>query len=195
MRKRISETPREEFITQGKKAADIMKKRNFWSNCSSVFSFLSMENEIDTEPLIQAALEKGKDVFVPKIEDQSLAFYQIHSLDFPFIINSYGIKEPETEKSRIKPVKIDRNFSKHDFIMIICPGLAFDWEGNRLGRGKGYYDRLLEYVFSNRSFNYNIGMCMDFQVIKKVPTGRYDKSMHAVLTGKTFRITTNILEV
>lgn len=61
----------------------------------------------------------------------------------------------------------------------IVPGVSFDKSGNRLGRGKGYYDRLLPKLSS-----YNIGICYAFQVSEKIPCGQYDRKMDAVLTDE-----------
>jgi len=61
----------------------------------------------------------------------------------------------------------------------IIPGVSFDKNGNRLGRGKGYYDRLLPQLHS-----YNVGICFDFQVSDEIPTESFDKPMHEVWTEK-----------
>ena len=69
------------------------------------------------------------------------------------------------------------DYTQIDFAII--PGVSFDKNGNRLGRGKGYYDRLLPQLHS-----YNVGICFDFQVSDEIPTESFDKPMHEVWTEK-----------
>ncbi|MBQ8657485.1 MAG: 5-formyltetrahydrofolate cyclo-ligase [Prevotella sp.] len=63
--------------------------------------------------------------------------------------------------------------------LIVVPGMAFDAEGHRLGRGRGYYDRLLARVPNNI---YKIGLCFPFQLVDHVPTDENDISMDEVLS-------------
>lgn len=62
----------------------------------------------------------------------------------------------------------------------IIPGVSFDQQGNRIGRGKGYYDKLLPLL----SHSYNIGICYHFQARDKVPQEPFDKKMDEVWTEK-----------
>ena len=61
--------------------------------------------------------------------------------------------------------------------LIVLPGMSFDKNCNRLGRGKGYYDRLLSKV----PCAYKIGICFDFQKLDFIPTNQYDKPVDEVL--------------
>ena len=61
--------------------------------------------------------------------------------------------------------------------LIIVPGVAFDVHGNRMGRGKGYYDKLLPLLHS-----YNIGICYRFQAQEELPTEPFDRPMDEVWT-------------
>lgn len=64
--------------------------------------------------------------------------------------------------------------------VILVPGVAFDAYGNRLGRGKGYYDKILKQTNA-----YKIGVCFDFQFIENVPTEVHDVKMDkVVVSGK-----------
>ena len=71
-------------------------------------------------------------------------------------------------------------FTDYDEIQLtLVPGVSFDRHGNRLGRGKGYYDRLLPLLHS-----YNIGICYDFQSREEIPTEEFDRPMNEVWTEK-----------
>lgn len=82
--------------------------------------------------------------------------------------NSYGIDEP-----------VGESFSDYSAIdLAIVPGVAFDAQGHRLGRGKGYYDRLLPQLSA-----YKIGICFPFQLVDDVPTDPFDIAMDEVIYG------------
>ena len=67
--------------------------------------------------------------------------------------------------------------------LAIIPGMAFDKEGNRLGRGKGYYDRLLQQL--RDCTIYKIGICFDFQFLDHIPTEPHDIPVDEVITLHT----------
>lgn len=122
--------------------------------------YAAMDDEINLDFLIINLLKEGKIVVLPKIEGEDINFYQIKSLD-ELVISSgkYQIREP-------KPIEL---FDKKDIDVILVPGLGFDKENNRLGRGKGYYDRYLK--------NYcgmTIGVGFAEQIVDKLPTDEND---------------------
>jgi len=194
---RLKSTEREAFILEGLKGAALLRSSSLWSGCQTLFVFLSMNTEIDTMPVIKAAFEDGKKVFAPKADlkdSGELVFCQVFSPDGPWKKGAFGILEPEDheciqadpdctimQKNIITHAELD-NFP----VLILTPGLAFDREGNRLGRGKGYYDRFFDKLDKENKRYMAIGFCMDFQLEKKVPAGDYDKKVHGVLTGKNF---------
>ena len=80
---------------------------------------------------------------------------------------SFGIEEPGGEDFT----------AYHEIDLGIIPGMSFDRHGNRLGRGKGYYDKLLPFLSS-----YNIGICYQFQAREEIPSEPFDKKMDEVWT-------------
>ena len=81
---------------------------------------------------------------------------------------AYGMEEPTGAL-----------FTDYDAIdFIVVPGVAFDRNGNRLGRGKGYYDRLLPRIPSA----YKAGICFPFQIVEEVPAETFDIHMDEVIT-------------
>ncbi len=92
---------------------------------------------------------------------------EICRLSEPFIKNEFGVLEPE------EPV------IKNDTQVFLVPGVAFTPSGHRLGRGGGYYDKLLEQFPQTTK----IGICHDFQVVSSLPTEDHDISMDYVFTN------------
>lgn len=82
---------------------------------------------------------------------------------------AYGIEEPIGETFT--------DYAAIDFIVV--PGVAFDRKGNRLGRGKGYYDRLLPRIPSA----FKAGICFPFQLVEEVPAEPFDICMDIVISG------------
>ena len=97
--------------------------------------FLSLEdqNEVDTALILTLLQGKDKEVVVPKIIDPEQLQHILLTDQTPFQKNSLGIPEP-VSGIQIEPSKID---------VVFVPLLAFDNKGNRIGYGKGYYDRFL----------------------------------------------------
>ena len=172
MKNRIALLSAECFHDAGRRAAVFIKSLEIWQKCQTVLLFMSVSNEIDTMPLIEAALEDSKRLFLPVVENKPVKkiwFYRTAALDLENLdfwkSGFFGIKEPDPERS--KPLEL-RDFPG----LIITPGLAFDRDGNRLGHGKGFYDRFFEEV-KDMEF-YSIGLCMDMQIVQSVPVEKND---------------------
>ena len=84
-----------------------------------------------------------------------------------------GILSPKKES--YKPI----NTSSLD--LIVVPGVCFDRNGNRIGRGGGYYDRFLKSVSKKTIL---IGLVFDFQVVSNIPYDKKDIPVHIIVTGK-----------
>jgi 5-formyltetrahydrofolate cyclo-ligase len=80
---------------------------------------------------------------------------------------NFGIPEPSGE--------LFKDYNEIDLILV--PGVAFDIENNRMGRGKAYYDKLLS---SLKAFK--LGVCFDFQLLQSVPTDEHDIKMDRILS-------------
>lgn len=104
----------------------------WFQSAENVYCYMDYNSEVATREIIEECWRQGKNVWIPKIEESFMEFYQIR--DFRGLIpESHGILEPETS---IK--------AKGQDGLMILPGVGFDLLGNRLGYGGGYYDRYLE---------------------------------------------------
>jgi 5-formyltetrahydrofolate cyclo-ligase len=137
----------------------------------TVLLFLSTKDEIDTKPLIQAAFEDKKVVFVPKVIENDLHFFRIADLS-GLELGAFNIREP---RGGVKLT--DQDFPA----CIIAPGLAFDRNGRRLGRGKGYYDRFFTEIDRKGLPYLSIGLCSVEHIVDEVPSTAFDKKMDAVI--------------
>lgn len=130
-----------------------------------VLIYHSLPDEVRTH----AFIEKWKDrktILLPVVVGDDLELRK-YSGRQDMMKGSYGIEEPVGEAFT--------NYNEID--LAIIPGVGFDAKGNRLGRGKGYYDRLLPKLQA-----YKIGICFSFQTLEEIPTEEYDIKMDEVVT-------------
>lgn len=140
-----------------------------------ILAYSATRYEIETVHLIRAALLNKKQVALPRCEDDGIMrFYLINSLD-DLECGSFGIMEPKAE---CKPV------SELSDALCIVPGLSFDPEGNRLGYGKGYYDRFLK-NFKGVS----MGLCYASFIKWNIPALSYDVPVGMLATDRYIRRT------
>jgi 5-formyltetrahydrofolate cyclo-ligase len=178
----LSRYTQEEYTHGGFVAAQRIIHLDPWKRAEAVLLFMSMNGEIVTDPLVQGAFESGKRVYVPRVEGQDLQFYRIRSLCGPWVRGSFGIREPDGRNA-------DCLFSleKPEIpCFVLVPGLAFDRQGGRLGRGKGYYDRFLGSAVSFFRDLYTLGVGMDEQLVERVPMGALDRRLKGLCLGDRF---------
>ena len=166
-----TECPPDIKVKLDKKITDKFLALEEYTSCKVLFAFVSSDIEVDTMEIIKRALADGKQVAVPKCTDKMghMEFYFIKSLE-DLKVGYFSILEPVTD--------ICVKAEEYDGLCIV-PGLCFDYQGFRIGFGKGYYDRFLQ--------NFNgttVGICYSKCVEKELPRGTYDKSVDVVVTDK-----------
>lgn len=144
-------------------------ERPEWKKASTVCLYFSRPDEVDTKPLLAAALTAEKTVVFPRISGCELVLHRITSIT-DFVRGKYQIFEPRASTPEVDPKTID---------LFIVPGVAFDREGYRLGHGKGYYDRLLAGIDAPK-----IGLAYSFQIVAQLPRSSYDVPMTLVVSEK-----------
>ena len=132
----------------------------------SIILFHSLPDEVFTHSLINTLYSQGKRVLLPKVVSPTeMTLHEYRGAD-SLSPGAFGILEPNNEAT----VKVNAPLA-------IIPGVAFDKDGNRLGRGKGYYDRLLP----NLMPIYKIGVCFPFQILDTIPHSLHDISMDEII--------------
>ena len=131
-----------------------------YKKAKTILFYSSFDGEVDTAEILREALKTGKHVALPVIlEDQKMLIPSVvFDLDKELGIGPYGITQPK--KNYLRPIDLS------NLELVIVPGVAFDKKGNRLGRGKGYYDRFLKKLPSNTP---TIGLAFDFQIVEHLP--------------------------
>ncbi len=132
----------------------------------TVLLYYSLGDEVQTHEFVEK-WHRQKNILLPVVKGDVLELRRYTGKDSLHIGEAYHIEEPTGEAFT--------DYGQIEFAVI--PGVSFDKQGNRLGRGKGYYDRLLPLLHT-----YNIGICYDFQVSEEIPTEPFDRKMDEVWT-------------
>jgi 5-formyltetrahydrofolate cyclo-ligase len=148
-----------------------MLAQDFWKSARVVLLFAPLPDEVDVWPLVTAALAEGKTVALPRFDtaENHYVTTRVSDLDHDLVPGAFGIREPAPECLEIPLAKID---------VALVPGMAFDAAGRRLGRGKGFYDRLL-----NGFAGIKCGVALEEQIVAEIPTEEHDMRMTVVITG------------
>lgn len=168
-KEKISNTPPRFFKEWGKRISELIFETDDWKNAETVFVFVSMKNEIDTSPLLKNALKNGKQLCVPRITgDGTMDAVEIKKLS-ELKIGKFGILEPIADCPTVKQEEID---------IVLLPCLAADEQGNRLGKGGGFYDRFCEKICCKK-----IILCPELLLNNEIiPTDAHDVAADAVVT-------------
>lgn len=147
----------------------ILELKEF-QEADTIFCYVSMEDEVNTWPILGFALEQGKRVGVPIcIKKGLMEVREIHSFE-DLQQGAYGIMEP---KSYCKVL------SKNEIQFGIIPCVSTDIHGNRLGHGAGFYDRYLE-----EAKFLKVLLCWKSLMCEKIPVDLYDVQMDVVIFEK-----------
>jgi len=132
----------------------------------TLMAYWSMDDEVYTHDFVLKWFQT-KTIILPSVKGDELELRVFKGMDDMTEGAAFGIKEPK-ELYKKELDKID---------LIIVPGVAFDKQNNRLGRGKAYYDKLL-----SKTSALKVGVCFDFQMLDSVPVDQYDINMDWVIT-------------
>jgi len=141
-------------------------------SASVILAYYSAKNEVNTHEIIEKLIIMNKKVALPLSKpgknDMIISLFSSISELKP---GGFGIMEPDPNKlCIIQPEQID---------IVIVPGIAFDRMGNRIGYGKGYYDRFLS---SLTQAQLKLGLCFDFQLYDELPWDYFDVPVDCVIT-------------
>lgn len=140
-----------------------------WKQSEWVALYSSVKNEVETRLLFMKALEGGKSVYFPRVE-QGIQFYEVTSPD-DLQKGAWGILEPKHGCPLLK--------EGEEGGLIVVPGVGFDQRGHRLGYGRGFYDAML-----GRLAVPTVGLAYDLQVVADLPTDSRDRKVRNLITEK-----------
>ena len=139
---------------------------DLYRNATTLYGYMSYNQEVRTLPILEQALRDGKRVAIPKCYGDEMRFIYMEHLS-AVEKSSCGIPEPIADE----PVATDET------ALVLMPGLAFDPAGHRIGYGGGFYDKYL----SAQPGHPTVALCFDFQMLPALETEEFDIPVDLVL--------------
>jgi len=136
---------------------------------SVVLFYASFRSEVETHRIIRRALSEGKRVALPRVKGKQLELFEIANFDRDVSPGAWGIPEPEGGM----PAKLK------DIGLVVVPGAAFDEQGNRIGYGAGFYDKLLP-LYTGKT----VALAFELQIVPEAPADSHDIPMQKIVTEK-----------
>ena len=168
VRQRKGEFSQKQLEERSLEVVNKLKANTHFRNAQTVMLYSSLPDEVDTRQLLKDTLNEGKTILLPKVTGETTMELRTYRGDADLSIGYFDIMEPS-----------GLPFTDYDKIDVaVIPGMAFDQRGNRLGRGKGYYDRFLSKLPTHI---YKIGVCFDFQKFEIIPASPTDVAMDIVI--------------
>ncbi len=144
-------------------------KGGVFARARRVLFYAAAGDEVETLPLLERWVEEGRKVILPRVEGEVMPLVEVD--DLADLAPGYrGLLEPRRDRGRV--------VSWEAIEVALVPGLAFDLQGNRLGRGGGHYDRTL----ARLPKALKIGLAFDFQVVERLPVEARDIPVDLVVT-------------
>jgi len=168
-------------------ARRMLEEQRIWKEARRILFYAPLETEVDIWQMLVDAIREGKEAYLPRFVDRprsacsleesaqrgvgpsgAYVVCRISDAESDVRIGRFGIREPAESCREGQLNWLD---------LILVPGIAFDLHGCRLGRGKGYYDRLLADVSGAKC-----GVAFDEQIVESLPIEPHDVRLHCILT-------------
>lgn len=134
--------------------------------CQVVAAYAALPDEVNLREIFGKV---DKDWVFPRVRGEDLNFYRVKNYDEEMQVGAFGIMEPKDGLEEVRVEQID---------VFLCPGLGFDRNGGRLGRGRGFYDRMLKQA---KPEAVKIGVCFPFQIVDDMIMEAHDVRMNGVV--------------
>jgi 5-formyltetrahydrofolate cyclo-ligase len=136
----------------------------------AILFYAPLRDELDVWPLLEKSLAAGKVCALPFFDSttQTYSARQVKNLTTDIVTGKFGVREPA---AGCPPMALN------ELHLVLVPGMAFDLKGRRLGRGLGFYDRLLGEISGIKC-----GVCLDFQIVEQLPVEPHDVNVGFLAT-------------
>ncbi len=155
---------KEQLLAQSERILTQLEQHPDFIKAEKVMLYNALPDEVQTLNFLEK-WHLRKKIILPTVVGDDIVPVE-YAQETTFAVGDFNILEPQNEPYT------------GDFDLIIVPGVAFDRQGNRIGRGKGYYDRFLSQHLSVK----RIGLCFDFQLVAEVPAEPFDIRMDEVIS-------------
>jgi 5-formyltetrahydrofolate cyclo-ligase len=162
-------TPEHRATASGRACA-LLEQQAVWKKAEVIFFYAPLLEELDIWPLIGDSLAAGKTVALPRFDPTTQRYIACAIQDPAKDLShgQFGIREAGAHCIAVPPNRLD---------LVLVPGVAFDLQGRRLGRGKGFYDQMLASVRGT-----TCGVAFDEQIVETIPVEPHDVHLNCILT-------------
>lgn len=166
---------KEERRTKSNKILETLSSWECFEQAESILTYCNYRSEVVTTPWIDTLLAEGKKkVYVPKVDGMDIRFFQVTSMEQ--LKDGYqGILEPVGDTG-----EFTMDTGKTEKALLILPGTVFDRNGNRLGYGKGFYDRFVAKYPDMKT----VALAFSCQMTEEIPAEPHDIKVQSIITEK-----------
>mgnify|MGYP001289518113 CR=1 FL=1 len=150
---------------------NLIKKR-FYKKKITIAGYYPSNYEVNILKFLEDASKKNFKIVLPVIRSSKLMDFRQWIFKQPLYINKFGILEPKNSTKKILPD------------LIIVPLVAFDSNLNRIGYGKGYYDRFLKKITKIKKNSISLGIAYSFQKCSTIPVNKHDFKLDYIFTER-----------
>jgi len=156
---RLLSLAKEELKRRSENVTEKLSQLPIYKDAKVIMAYYPLRGEVDIKEMMKKDWGAKRWCFpVMELEKNHLRIFEVTNLDEDFIKGPFGVMQPDTQKAK------EVDISEID--LVIVPGLAFDRQRNRLGRGAGFYDRFLKSIKPPAK---KAGVAFDFQVLQNLP--------------------------
>ena len=154
-----------------------LEREAIWRDARKVLAFMPLEGEPDITALFRQGLAAGRILALPRFDPVAGSYHaaQVTDPDTQLVRGRYGVLEPQRECPLLLLKELD---------LALVPGIGFSLNGRRLGRGKGYFDRMLCEVRG-----WKCGVAFDWQVTVEIPSEQHDIHVNSIVTPTRWCVT------
>ena len=147
-------------------------KKHFYKKKIIIAAYYPSNYEVNILNFLKDASKRKFRIVLPVIKSLNIMTFRSWIFKEPLYVSKFGILEPKQSQKEIIP----------DLIMV--PLVAFDNRLNRIGYGKGYYDRSLKKIFKNKKKIVSLGIAHSFQQCAKIPVNKHDFKLDYIFTER-----------
>jgi 5-formyltetrahydrofolate cyclo-ligase len=170
IRARLKGMTPEQRAAASDRACALLEQQTVWKKAELIFFYAPLPEELDIWRLLADSLAAGKTVALPRFDAATQRYVACQIADVARDLNhgQFGIREAAGHCIAVPPNRLD---------LVLVPGVAFDLQGRRLGRGKGFYDQMLAAVRGT-----TCGVAFDEQIVDTIPIEPHDVHLNCILT-------------
>ena len=176
--RKISRFTRDDNHTVISNAEACLACEKSFTRVKNIMAYFPYGNEVDIREFLEKIIEKKQHVILPRvIDNKNIKGYFVHDLNI-------GLELEKGYAGIFEPVLDERECDLKSIDLVIIPGTVFDKKCNRIGMGKGFYDRFLADMKNiNKNVKF-IGVCYDYQIVEEFDVKPRDIAMDMVISDK-----------